>query len=62
MNANVKRIEERRVDVKTWSLLQLQAEVSRDGELSCAALNELEVRVLDLQLKHKCDKPFQHGI
>jgi hypothetical protein len=43
----------------TWQ--QLVREVETDGDSACEALHELERRMLDLRIAHKCDKPLKHA-
>jgi hypothetical protein len=47
-----------KVKATTWT--QLADEVESDGDYACEALAELERRLLDLRIAHKCDKPLKH--
>ena len=47
-----------KVKATTWT--QLADEVESDGDYACEALAELERRLLDLRMAHKCDNPLKH--
>ncbi|HEY4740402.1 MAG TPA: hypothetical protein VIH76_07400 [Candidatus Acidoferrales bacterium] len=47
-------------DITTVEYEQLAEAVRTNHPRACEALSELERRLLDLRMAHKCDRPLKH--